>query len=75
MVVHAYPCLFTGIILVQIHTGILTWNGTGIFMSIQVYSCSLNFRKAGVDLKMHAFLAFKVFLRNIVSVNIHITGH
>ena len=33
-----YSCLFTGIILVQIHTGILTWNGTGIFMNIQVYS-------------------------------------
>ena len=47
MVVHVYSCLFTGIILVQINTGILTWNGTGIFMNVQVYSCSWNFRKAG----------------------------
>ena len=48
MVVNVYLCLFTGIILDQIHTGILTWNGTGIFMNIQVYSCSWNFRKAGL---------------------------
>ena len=34
MVVHVYSCLFTGIILVQIHTGILNWNRTGIFMNI-----------------------------------------
>ena len=45
MVVHVYSCLFTWIILVQIHTGILTWNGTGIFMNIQAYSCSWNFKK------------------------------
>ena len=44
MVVHVYLYLFTGIILVAIHTGILTWNRTGIFMNIQVCSCS---RKAG----------------------------
>ena len=32
---------------VQIHTGIITWNGTGIFMNIQAHSCSWNIRKAG----------------------------
>ena len=48
MVVHVYSCLLTGIIPVQIHSGIITWNGTGIFMNIQAYSCSWNFRKAGL---------------------------
>ena len=37
MVVHVYLCLFTGMIVVQVHTGILAWNRTGIFMNIQVY--------------------------------------
>ena len=31
-----YSCLFTGITPVQIHTGILTWNRTGIFKFIHV---------------------------------------
>ena len=47
MVVHIYSCLLTWIIPVQIHTGIITWNETGIFMNIQAYSCSWNFWKAG----------------------------
>ena len=47
MAVHVYSCLLTGIIPVQIHTGIITWNRTGIFMNIQAYSCSWNFRKPG----------------------------
>ena len=47
MVVHVYSCLLTGIIPVQIYTGIITWNGNGIFMNIQAYSCSWNFTKAG----------------------------
>ena len=38
MVVHHYSCLLTGIIPVLIHTGIITWNGTGIFMNIHEYS-------------------------------------
>ena len=46
MVVHVYSCLLTGIIPVQIRTGIITWKGTGIFMNIEAYSCSWNFRKA-----------------------------
>ena len=53
MVVHVYSCLFTRIILVQIHTGILTWNGTGIFMNIHVYSSLfmfLEFQKSRVQL-------------------------
>ena len=45
--VRTYSCLLTGTIPVQIHTGIITWSGTGIFMNIQAYSCSWNFRKAG----------------------------
>ena len=36
MVVHVYSCLLTGIIPLQIHTGIITWNGTGIFKLIHV---------------------------------------
>ena len=48
ILVHVYSCLLTGIIPVQSHTGIITWNGTGIFMNIQAYSCSWNFKKAGV---------------------------
>ena len=36
MVVHVYSCLLTGIIPVQIHTGNITWNGTGIFKLIHV---------------------------------------
>ena len=32
MVVHVYSCLLTRIIPVQIHTGIITWNATGVFM-------------------------------------------
>ena len=35
MVVYVYSCLLTGIIQVQIHTGIITWNGTGIFMFLE----------------------------------------
>ena len=38
VVAYVYSCLFTGIILVQIHTGILTWNGTGIIMNIHEFS-------------------------------------
>ena len=38
MVVHVYSCLFSEMILVQIHTGILTCKGTGIFMNIHEYS-------------------------------------
>ena len=49
MVVHVYSCLLTGIIPFPVHTGIITWNRTGIFMNIQAYSCSWNFRKAGSD--------------------------
>ena len=30
MVVHVYSCLLNGIIPVQIHPGIITWNRTGI---------------------------------------------
>ena len=48
MVVHVYSYLLTGIIRVQIHAGIISWNGTGIFMNIQAYSCSWNFRKEGL---------------------------
>ena len=55
MVVYVYSYLFTGMILVQIHTEILTWNGTGIFMNIQAYSCSWNFRKAGLSVKKKHF--------------------
>ena len=50
MVVHS--CLFIGIILVQIHTGILTWNETGIeqwrdyrqavVIDTPLFSCSFN---------------------------------
>ena len=36
MVLHVYSCLLTGIIPVQIHTGIITWNRTGIFKLIHV---------------------------------------
>ena len=46
MVAHIYSCLLTGNIPVQIRTGITTWNGTGMFMNIQAFSCSWNFRKA-----------------------------
>ena len=70
MVVHVYSCLFTGIILFQIHSGILTWNGTGIFMNIhsQVYSCSWNFRKVGfgqIYQLFHKILSINIILKSI----------
>ena len=54
MVVHVYLCLFTGIILVQIHTGILTGNGTGIFMFLEFQES-----RAGVSLPLNFGLAPK----------------
>ena len=38
MVVHVYSCLLSGIIPVQIYTGIITLNGTGIIMNVHEYS-------------------------------------
>ena len=58
MVVHLYSCLLTGIIPVQIHTGIITWNGTGIFMNSQAYSCSWNFRNWNI----HEYSSLFMFL-------------
>ena len=72
MVVHVYPCSFTWIILVQIHTGILTWNRTGIFLNVQVYSCSWNFRKAGLvcDFKSKSLLNFWCHkIKSVISQN------
>ena len=55
MVVHVYLCLLTGIIPVQIYTGIITWNGTGIFMNIHEYSSLfmlLEFQESRVGLTL-----------------------
>ena len=44
-------------LLRQVHqcpspTGILTWNRPGIFLNNQVNSCSWNFRKAGIRIRI-----------------------